>query len=221
MLFSLFLIPPPPHSLVCFDVGRPETWGPPAHSSEPDGPRVWLAGDRAGFTALRVLGGGSPRATPCYPGLGGEERGRRAAGALSPRAARRRPRHAHLGLILGGCQGRRAAGGQEKEQTLSPHSLLSPPPPHPTPQSHGDRMRMNFQSQHRGERKGAGRRAPGPEGHPGQLWGGRCGPRGRRRRREAGVGGRGGSHFKGSFLPIMLCGDVDKWIQDGVESNDR
>lgn len=38
---------------------------------------------------------------------------------------------------------------------------------------------------------------------------------------EAGVGGRGGSHFKGSFLPIMLCGDVDKWIQDGVESNDR
>lgn len=38
---------------------------------------------------------------------------------------------------------------------------------------------------------------------------------------EAGVGGQGGSHFKGSFLPIMLCGDVDKWIQDGVESNDR
>lgn len=34
-------------------------------------------------------------------------------------------------------------------------------------------------------------------------------------------GPRGGSHFKGSFLPIMLCGDVDKWIQDGVESNDR
>jgi hypothetical protein len=37
---------------------------------------------------------------------------------------------------------------------------------------------------------------------------------------ELGWGGRG-SHFKGSFLPIMLCGDVDKWIQDGVESNDR
>lgn len=56
----------------------------------------------------------------------------------------------------------------------------------------------------------------------GQLSGGRCGRRGRRRRQEAGVGGRGGgSHFKGSFLPIMLCGDVDKWIQDGVESNDR
>lgn len=35
-----------------------------------------------------------------------------------------------------------------------------------------------------------------------------------------GLGGkeRGGG---GRFFPTMLCGDVDKWIQDGVESNDR
>lgn len=64
--------------------------------------------------------------------------------------------------------------------------------------------------------KGAGRASGAnfPEG--GAAGGGGAGGR----RRESGAEG-GGSHFKGSFLPIMLCGDVDKWIQDGVESNDR
>lgn len=63
--------------------------------------------------------------------------------------------------------------------------------------------------------KGAGRASGAnfPEG--GAAGGGGAGGR----RRESGA--EGGSHFKGSFLPIMLCGDVDKWIQDGVESNDR
>lgn len=65
--------------------------------------------------------------------------------------------------------------------------------------------------------KGAGRASGAnfPEG--GADGGGGAGGR----RRESGAEGGGGSHFKGSFLPIMLCGDVDKWIQDGVESNDR
>lgn len=68
---------------------------------------------------------------------------------------------------------------------------------------------------------GVGTGAPGPASHRGQLSGREVRPEGRRRRRRRESGAEGGSHFKGSFLPIMLCGDVDKWIQDGVESNDR
>lgn len=80
----------------------------------------------------------------------------------------------------------------------------------------------------KGKQYGGGGGGPGcgPLGLPatrGNFPGGRCGPRGGAGggRRESEAEGGGGSHFKGSFLPIMLCGDVDKWIQDGVESNDR
>ena len=62
--------------------------------------------------------------------------------------------------------------------------------------------------------EGRGRAAGG-----GQLSAPEVRPEGRRRRRRE--SGAEGSHFKGSFLPTMLCGDVDTWIQDGVESNDR
>lgn len=59
-------------------------------------------------------------------------------------------------------------------------------------QSHLFKMGVNFKCKQPGGGEGAGPQAPGPARQPGQLSGREVRPEGRRRRREAGVGGRGG-----------------------------